>query len=127
VHDPEVPFQSDGESGGANCVYVLANPCGTPQPPQNQTPGIVNPITAANNAFNNCVQNGALSAMGKGVVTSIWDRKTTTTDLLVNAGQAALDLQNDCLAANPLADLSPNYNGIPLMGEQGNTPVWIWF
>jgi RHS repeat-associated protein len=117
--------QAKGQGGSSQKTSVSngsSNRCKSSSPP-----GVKNPIESANNAFNQCVLQSGFGAIGKGVVTSLQDGKTDTTNILVNVGEAALDVQNECLADNPLADLSPNYQGIPVAGEPGVNPVWIWF
>jgi hypothetical protein len=44
-------------------------------------------------------------------------------DFSANVVNATLDLQKECLGANPLADLSPNYRGLFHAGDPGVNPI----
>jgi len=79
-------------------------------------------IEDANNAFNQCVRSGALTAIGVGVITTLWDRGKDPT---LNIADTSLDLQGDCLAKNPLAFVSPNYHGVVEPGEYMVDPIMV--
>lgn len=79
-------------------------------------------------AFERCVSENALSGVGKGLIETIDDASKdkegpSTTDVMVNIANAALDVQKECLGANPLADLSPNYHGLFHAGDFGVYPI----
>lgn len=66
----------------------------------------------------------ALTGVGKGLIETLFDasrnkESPSTTDVLVNVTDASLDVQKDCLRGNPLADLSPNYQGAFNYGDPG--------
>lgn len=44
-------------------------------------------------------------------------------NVLVNMLDSALDVQKECLAKNPTADLSPNYIGLFHAGDPGVYPI----
>jgi hypothetical protein len=69
-----------------------------------------------------------LSGVGQGLVETVWDASgnrevPSTGDVAVNVANAALDVQKECLGANPLADLSPNYQGLFHSGDPGVNPI----
>jgi RHS repeat-associated protein len=88
-------------------------------------------IEKANDAFVQCVSEHSLPAVGVGVAETVSDASKdkegpTTTGVIVNVANAALDLQKDCLGENPLADLSPNYRGVFNSGDPGVNPVFVF-
>ena len=85
-------------------------------------------IEQANKGFVQCVTQNALSGVGKGLIETLFDSSTgneapSTTTVVVNVADASLDVQKDCLSANPLADLSPNYQGLFHAGDPGVNPI----
>jgi RHS repeat-associated protein len=84
-------------------------------------------IEDANAGFVQCVKNGGLAAVGTAAFETVQDANDNKEapsgdNFLVNLAGQSLDLQRECLAKNPLADLSPNYQGL---FNYGDTPIVI--
>jgi hypothetical protein len=78
--------------------------------------------------FVQCVGENGLSGVGQGVAETVFDASQNREapgagSVIVNVANAALDVQKECLGANPLADLSPNYQGLFNSGDPGVNPI----
>jgi RHS repeat-associated protein len=74
-------------------------------------------IHAENSAFNQCVKEGTVAAVGVAATTTLWDKGKHAE---VHVAEASLDLQADCLSQHPLAAADPSYQG---QFSPGDCPV----
>jgi hypothetical protein len=61
-------------------------------------------------------------------VVTFWDSAKSkeapdVTHILMNVGEASMDVQKECLRDNPLSVLDPNYQGIVGPGDPGVYPL----
>ena len=59
-------------------------------------------------------------------IETLW-HKDDVKNACVNVAEAAIDVQKECLAEHPTADLSPHYKGLVYAGDPGVYPVFEFF